>query len=604
MLYEISRMVLPTGSFINYTTLFINKEEKAVVMNGSMRDCNIYKFNTWMNMFAAKKYCFYCELGNIYLKLHIEGVYKLLVTGSNKNAAFGRIDEILIDKYCSNDVEIEIPNAEKYEDIFYTIIEDKNNPITIKSGAWCTDKKPQRDNKIAIVMCTFKREEYVYKNIKLFKLFIQENPKLSEKIKFYLVDNGKTIDKNIEDGNIRIFQNKNTGGAGGFTRGIIEAKNSGENFTRILLMDDDVEVFPESFYRTLKLADYLKDEYRNSFIGGAMLNLYEKNMFYENTAIQNDNWVYSYHGELDISLPQNIATANHTPKEIFTNKDKKVSSAWWYCSFSMESVLKKGLPLPVFFRCDDLEWSWRNFGEHHISVNGISVWHSPFEWRVSKPVEYYFSKRNIIMVNILHTENYKRKMLKMLKKDFKRLIKTYDYTSCEIYLRMMKDLLQGGKTFRRDPEITLKETLEYTKNDVIEDTFEQIDRQMVREKYLKFKSKRHYMRTLYFIKKIAWLLSLRAKLIPEFLWRSKKNIWTSAPQGEFLFCKKLCLLNLFTNKAEIRAYNSKKRSKLQKEFNKLYKICDKNYALLKEEFDNSYKDFITEEFWKNYLGLQ
>lgn len=217
---------------------------------------------------------------------------------------------------------------------------------------------------------------------------------MNERLKLLIVDNGQTLDKTLQENqSVRLYKNINAGGAGGFTRGIIEAKNSAEKFSRILLSDDDVELCPESYYRTLLLCDYLKPEFEQAFIHGAMLDLYNKSRFIESEAIQTSDWVRSYHGEKDVSTIHNIAWVNTTPEHLFFDEKQKISSAWWFCCFSMKSVEEKGFPLPVFFQGDDIEWSWRNFGQHHISMNGICVWHAPFEWRVSKIWSYFAKKK-------------------------------------------------------------------------------------------------------------------------------------------------------------------------------------------------------------------
>ena len=41
------------------------------------------------------------------------------------------------------------------------------------------------------------------------------------------------------------------------------------NLTHVLLMDDDVVMQPESIYRTYRILSLLKDEYKDSFVGGA-----------------------------------------------------------------------------------------------------------------------------------------------------------------------------------------------------------------------------------------------------------------------------------------------------------------------------------------------
>ena len=196
------------------------------------------KFNTWMNMFAAQKHYYYCDLGNIYLHLDIQGKYRLQVTGSNRNFAFERLDDLLLDTDCENNVCLKIDNAEKYEGLFFTIIEDQNRPITFKSGAWCTDKAPRRQNKLAVVTCTFRREDYINKNIAKFENFLRDNPQLKDKIKLFVSDNGKTLPAALNSENVTIYPNMNAGGAGGFTRGLIEVMKLNAGYTRVLFMDD------------------------------------------------------------------------------------------------------------------------------------------------------------------------------------------------------------------------------------------------------------------------------------------------------------------------------------------------------------------------------
>ena len=113
---ELARIVMPASDFLDYQELFINREEGTCRLDGILKQVNIYKFNTWMNMFAAQKHYFYCDLGNIYLHLDIQGKYRLQVTGSNRNFAFERLDDLLLDTDCENNVCLKIDNAEKYSD--------------------------------------------------------------------------------------------------------------------------------------------------------------------------------------------------------------------------------------------------------------------------------------------------------------------------------------------------------------------------------------------------------------------------------------------------------------------------------------------------------
>lgn len=592
-LYELSRLVMPTGNFINNIELFVNKEQKPCLINGAMRNCNVYKFNTWMNLFAPKKHYYYCDLGEIYLKIEAEGNYILQVTGSNRNPAFNRIDDIILTLECRGNTEIKIPDAGKYEGIFYTIIEDKNNPITLKGGTWCTDKTPQRDNKLAIVTCTFKREDYINKNIALFEKFIDDNPELNEKIKLIVTDNGKTLDVGRSNDKVKIIPNMNAGGAGGFTRGLIDVIEQNAGFTRVLFMDDDVEIFPESFYRTLMLSNYLKEEFKDAFINGAMLDLYNKSLFFENLAIQSDLWVRAYRPAEPLHY-DSILNINDIPAHVFSNPNEKTDTAWWFHCFDMSLVRDKGLPFPCFFRGDDVEWSWRHFGKHHISMNGICLWHAPFIYKSSKVTDYYYRPRNMFCINVLYTPNFKNNFRRYFKQMLSYILATYDYKALEVFVIALRDILQGSKIFKENPEKQFKEiNASGSKIEYIECNDE---------------GELHYARTHRVHakkwRKFVWKITHKGRFAPKFLFK-KHGIaldWYP-PVEDFTLVKEAKVYNLFTKKYTIRKFDKKKLNYYEKEIKTLIDKIYENYDALQKDYQDAHKEFSTIDFWKMYLEI-
>ena len=55
MLYELSRIILPTSQYLDNSNLFFNKSISSCKNGCSLEETYIYKFNTWMNIFPAKK---------------------------------------------------------------------------------------------------------------------------------------------------------------------------------------------------------------------------------------------------------------------------------------------------------------------------------------------------------------------------------------------------------------------------------------------------------------------------------------------------------------------------------------------------------------------
>ncbi len=58
------------------------------------------------------------------------------------------------------------------------------------------------------------------------------------------------------NGKLRVINQSNLGGSGGFARGMFEAVENGSDY--VLLMDDDIVVEPESIIRLLTFADRCK----------------------------------------------------------------------------------------------------------------------------------------------------------------------------------------------------------------------------------------------------------------------------------------------------------------------------------------------------------
>ena len=592
-LNEISRVVLPDANYSANTELFVRLQEKSLKFFDVFERVSVYHFNTWMNTFAAKKYYDYCELGNLFLKVKVNGRAQIKIVGSNRNSDLKCVYTNLASADVSGEAVIPVENAKDYEGIYFDLITPADNSCNLISASWCTDKSPLRDNKLAIICCTFKREDYIKKNIRLFEKFKAENPDLQKKINLFISDNGKTLPAELNSANVRIYPNMNAGGAGGFTRGVMEVMALNEGYTRVLFMDDDVEMFPESFYRTLMLANYLKEEYQDAVINGAMLDLYNKAMFFESMAVQTSYWVKPYHPRCNLNEYHNVLNANLTSKDLFSNPNKKISSAWWFCSFTLETFKEKGLPLPVFFRCDDIEYSWRNFGKHHIQMNGICVWHAPFNWRTSKVVDYYYSKRNFFMINMIYTPNYKKQFLHTLKRDFNVLLQRYDYITCEIYLKTIEDLLAGAATFRQNPEEQFKNINAINKKrDIQSCGFEEIKIAMQHKPHAKK------------WRRLVYSLTKNGLCCPDFCFKSGGiSLDCAPPVKDFILNKEVKVYNLLYRTYELRKFDRKRMAELQNEFKKQYDVISSKYDSLSQEFKQMHGEMTTTEFWRKYLEL-
>ena len=98
--------------------------------------------------------------------------------------------------------------------------------------------------------------------------------------------------------------------------------------------------------------------------------------------------------------------------------------------------------MPIFIRGDDVEYGLRNM-KHLILMNGICVWHEPFENKYSSFLEYYIM-RNQLIDNSFHCEWYGAKQVnRAIFGHCMREIMFYRYKNVELYLRGIRDFLKG-----------------------------------------------------------------------------------------------------------------------------------------------------------------
>ena len=122
-------------------------------------------------------------------------------------------------------------------------------------GSYETIEEPLHPNPVhlALDLCTFRREAFILRNLTMLRKAFLDNPDspLYGNLSLFIVDNAGTLDAaQLADDAVRVVQNPNTGGSGGFTRGMLEILHAAETLpvTHVLLMDDDILLDPEVLY--------------------------------------------------------------------------------------------------------------------------------------------------------------------------------------------------------------------------------------------------------------------------------------------------------------------------------------------------------------------
>lgn len=554
----------------------------------------IATFDTYFNGLSIDKWRKYTIVKDIYLNLHLQGAFIISLVYKYKVNNEIIQKTILKEHFFSKDPkEIIINIPSDIRGMVYFELEALA-PNSILYGGFYGSNIPENNIKyvkIGIDICTFKRETFIEKNIAILKKYLLENTtsQLYGHLEVFISDNGKTLDiPRLSTEQIHIIKNKNTGGAGGFTRGLIEILNANENssnITHVLLMDDDILIEPESLIKTYNILSLLKSEYSEAFIGGAMLRNDKQNIQVESGAA----WYAGSLESLKVGLNMNESEAC-----IYNEVEEyREFNAWWYCCIPVSIVTYSNLPLPLFIRGDDVEYGLRNM-KHLILINGICVWHEPFENKYSSFLSYYIL-RNQLIDNTIHCPQYGKKQLKrQLLAMVVRELMYYRYKNIDLILAGVEDFLKGSMwLLETDGEALHKEVMSKGyKNQILESLNIPFSYPVYDKSFIENDSG---------IKRIFRLATLNGYLLKA----NRNNIVSMAKIRAYNAYRAKRILNydVTTNKGFITEKSFKDFIRCISSFIITIHHINKKYNIAKSSYLNKKKDIQNIKFWKKYLQI-
>lgn len=399
-------------------------------------DCSMSLFS-YFNGFSAYRWNTYTSVNNldVHLLLSGSGTVKLIHQSPARKQCIQSQDFHIREE---SQITFHVDAFSKEGFYYLELTSDKNSSITLKKGYVSSDQVDANHIHIAIATCTFRRETYIMANMERIRDEILTNAEspLKDHLNVYIIDNGKSLSADqFPDEHIALIPNNNTGGSGGFTRGLIEILHEKEQrfYTHALLMDDDIALNTETLERTFSFLSCLKSEYLDATIGGAMLRNDTPCVLEESGA----NW----NGKL-VSLGRGMHLDHEEALFQYDALPNTEYQAWWYCCIPLCLIGLDNLPLPFFIHDDDIEYGLRNYHDV-IQLNGICVWHNTFENKRPSSLEYY-DVRNHLILNSIHDGRIS--LCGQLLGQFKRstaMILRMRYNDVLLNIKGMDDFLKG-----------------------------------------------------------------------------------------------------------------------------------------------------------------
>lgn len=409
-----------------------------------------YDFLTYFNGLSVIKWRKYTVADNFHLHVELKGAAAKLVQTRADAYDYYAQDVAGSEKalpasedWASYDIDLVCA----YHDVLVSFRLDTEGEVLIRNAYFYTeiDEASIRNVELAVSTTTFRKETYITHNIELVRSHILESDEfIAKHFRMFVVDNGRTLDAETLSGNgVTVYPNENVGGAGGFAYGMLLAQEQ-EDVTHILLMDDDVEMSPESFIRTFSILSLVNDEYKEAILSGAMMDYDVPDSRWEDLGFM------TYAGVCRAVKPTRVMSVLHEIVEDETFEPdiesygdiKQMYAAWWYCCIPLTQIRKNGMPLPIFVRFDDVEYGQR-CATNFMTMNGICVWHLNFQMRYNEGVERYQTSRNGLITQFITGVSPASNFLTEITHSIRLELIKFNYAGAELLCEGLEDFLKG-----------------------------------------------------------------------------------------------------------------------------------------------------------------
>lgn len=323
--------------------------------------------------------------------------------------------------------------------------------LELLGAQWLGDGTGTSEGTVTLQITTMNKPSYCLTNA---RLLVEQQENLPQVAQVVIVDQGnqKVVDEpgfsEVQErfgDRLRVIDQGNLGGAGGFARGMYEAVRA--DSTYVLLMDDDVEIEPEAVRRVSVFADFCK---RPTLVGGHMIDLLNPTKIHNfGEAMDPYSFQYGPAGE-GVEVGHDFRHSSLRSTSWMHRRVEVDYNAWWMCLIPTQVIREIGLALPVFIKWDDVEYGVRAkaAGYRTVSMPGVAVWH--LAWADKDDTiswQAYFHKRNQLVAALLHSpfDRGGEVLGRNGAKDLRHLL-SMQYFAEEARVLALRDVLAGPET--------------------------------------------------------------------------------------------------------------------------------------------------------------
>lgn len=396
--------------------------------------------NGYFNLFNLGKWRSLC--GDLPLELQLQGSgrFQLTVVVSAQERSAGRIfdEEVVLDGDLR--LPLDLSEADHPRTVLYfelTALSDGR----LDGFAWATTAPPRQTPDLTLSVTTFRREAEVGDTVARFGAF-RAGSNLRDHLRMIVVDNGRSLTLDPPEG-VSIIPNENLGGAGGFSRGLLAAREAGAS--HCLFMDDDASMHMGAVVRTWWLLAYALDP--RTAVAGAMINADLRWQIWENGAIFQLGCRPQYFG-CDTRDPYQVLKMEY---ETTDPAPEGFYGGWWFFAFPVAQA--NHMPFPFFVRGDDVSFSLAN-DFRIVTLPGVVSFQESFTNKAS-PLTWYLDLRSHLAhhLSLPGKAVSWRQLQKMLVSFYLRTVLRFHYDSLSAVNLAIEDVLQGPQFFAENADM-------------------------------------------------------------------------------------------------------------------------------------------------------
>lgn len=409
-------------------------------------------FASYFNAFPASYWKRWTTVERVTLHLKAKGAGRVEVYRSKPNGDLVHLQGTPVhaeDDWQTIEFEVALTPFEDGGWLWFDVFTE-NMSLEIADACWLSDK-PLPVKKMAIGTTTFSRlDDCVAALLSLG----EDEAVLNVVSKIFVADQGP---KKVRDharyseltaalgDRLEIIEQGNLGGAGGFTRALYESVEHTKPGTvdQIMLMDDDIAIETDSILRSNMFA---RAAAKPVIVGSQMLNLQAKSRLHTMGEVV-DMATCVWRPAPGAKTDHDFGTDSLRESPELHKRIDSTYNGWWMCLFPREVIEENGLPLPLFLKCDDAEYSLRALAHDTptVTLPGSAVWHEPWtDKNDTKDWTAYFHLRNRLIMGALHSPYDLRKtlLLQGARVAVRRLF-SMEYSTAALENKALEDFMAG-----------------------------------------------------------------------------------------------------------------------------------------------------------------